>query len=346
MGQRSIRPEDERREIFSDFILLVTALARSNPSLIAIEDLHWIDATSEACLAEMVLTLSHVPLLVIVTHRPGYQPPWMGQSAASQIALPKLSTTESTVLVRSSWQAADLADTALQTIVNKAQGNPFFLEELTWTLADDRIDTPAIPNTVQAVLAARIDQLPQEEKRLLQLTAVIGQTAPVRLLQLVDSLETEQREACLASLQRAEFLYRRSLNNEDVVTFKHALTQDVAYQSLLERTRSGFHRSIATVLEQEFADVVEERPELLARHLMNSGDRERSIAQWRRAGERATARSADVEAIAHFRSALSLIDALPDMTARSKAEMDILLCLGVALQNVEGPGSPGSQPHV
>lgn len=335
-----IRPEDERREIFSDFNLLVTALAQLRPLLIAIEDLHWIDATSEACLAEIVLTMSQVPLLIIVTHRPGYQPPWMVQSAASQIALPKLSTTDSTVLVRSSWQAADLADTALKTIVNKAQGNPFFLEELTWALADDRIDTPAIPNTVQAVLAARIDQLPHQEKQLLQLAAVIGQTAPVRLLQLVDSLDMGQREECLVSLQRAEFLYRHPLNNEDVVTFKHALTQDVAYQSLLERTRSGFHRNIAEALEHEFADVVDENPELLARHLMNSGDRERSIAQWRRAGERAAARSADVEAIAHFRSALSLIDAIPDRSARAAVEMDILLCLGVALQNVEGPGSP------
>jgi len=144
-----------------------------------------------------------------------------------------------------------------------------------------------VPNTVQAVLAARIDQLPPREKQLLQLAAVIGSTVLVRLLKCVDGLDDDQRADSLAQLQRAEFLYSQWSDNEDVVVFKHALTREVAYQSLLDRTRTGFHRRIADVLEQGFGAIVEERPELLARHLMESGDAERAIAQWRLAGERA-----------------------------------------------------------
>lgn len=336
----SLSPDDQRRQTFSDFNHLITAMAQVNPLLIAVEDLHWIDATSEACLAEVALRLAHVPLLLIVTHRPGYQPPWMQQSSASQISLPKLSSANSAILVRSSRQSAEISPAVMDTIISKAQGNPFFLEELTWTFANSRPDAPTIPNTIQAVLAARIDQLQQREKRLLQLAAVIGPTIPIRLLELVDSLNEQDREDCLSYLQRAEFLYSQTVNQENIVAFKHTLTQEVAYQSLVERTRTAFHRNIAAALEQEFADVVEERPELLARHLTQSGEHERSIEQWCLAGERAAARSADVEAIAHFQAALSLIEVLPDLDNRAAMELSILLNLGVSLQNVEGPGSP------
>ncbi len=306
--------------------------------MIVVEDLHWIDATSEAWLSELVLRLAGIPVLLLVTYRPGYQAPWLHRSSAVQLALPRLTAVDSALLARSACGGTQISDAALERVVAKAQGNPFFLEELTRTLAAAPLDSPGLPDTVQSVLAARIDQLTPSDKRLLQMTAVVGTTVPLDLLRLVDGGGDLEREQGLNRLQGSEFLYEQRMENERTIVFKHALTQEVAYHSLLGETRRAIHQRIAHALQAHFPALTAERPELLAGHLTDAGDTTKAIEFWRAAGKRAAERSADREAVNHFENALTLMEAAGQREA-AEQRLAILLDQGVALQNVRGPGS-------
>src|SRR5688572_11292150 len=184
--------------------------------MLAVENLHWIDPTSEEWLASLVERLGDVPVLLLATYRPGYQPPWIRHSAATQMALPRLSPRDSLVVLRSMPQAAQLPGSVQEAIVAKAAGNPFFVEELTWTAVEhgDHAGTLPMPDTIEAVLAARIGRLPPEEKRLLQTAAVIGTEVPVPLLQRLAALPEDVLHRGLVHLQGGEFLYETHLSPE------------------------------------------------------------------------------------------------------------------------------------
>ena len=332
-------PEARRARTFATLHRLVAQAAQSQPCAIIVEDAHWIDPTSQAWLAELAMRLADMAVLLLVTYRPGYQAPWLRQSSATQLALPGLTAEDSAVLVQSAARTIALSQAALNGIVDKAHGNPFFLEELTWSVASGQVDIPAIPETVQAVLAARIDQLALEDKRLLQIASVIGPQVPVALLGHVDDLDHADRERGLVRLQQAEFLYERQALDERTVSFKHALTQDVAYHGLLKRTRQAIHRRIAQVLEDDPDAAVGDRLQLLAHHLIEAGETEHAIGYLRVAAKRAAERFADVEAITHFKTALTLIEDLDGRPELVSQELSLMLGLGVSLQAVKGPGS-------
>lgn len=335
----ALSPDERRAQTFDHLYALVAHVAASRPCVVVVEDLHWVDATSEAWLSGLAMRLAGMKLLLLVSYRPGYQAPWLPQSSATQLALSRLKSDDSVALVRSIPTSSPPSDMGMTRIVAKAQGNPFFLEELTWSVAAGREDSPAIPETVQAVLAARIDQLEPLDKQTLQIAAVVGADMPIGLLRAIDGSSEEQRQQCLIRLQAAEFLYERRSPPERVFAFKHALTRDVAYMSLVGRDRQAIHRRIADALEDGFEPLVAEQPELLAHHLTESGETERAFGYWRLAGKRAAERSADVEAIAHFETALSLLEGLPERDAFADQELAILLNLGVSYQNVQGPGA-------
>ncbi len=235
------------------FALLRQVIVHSSPSplLLVVEDLHWIDPTSEAWLASVVAGLAHRPMLLLVTYRPGYQPPWLGQSYATQLALPYLPAQESLRLVQATSQTDSVPDHLQQAIVSKAAGNPYFLEELTWSVLEHgNVDGPLrIPDTIQAVLAARIDRLPPATKRLLQLAAVIGTQVAYPLLRAIAGIPEEVLLQHLQQLQSVELLYEVSSLPAGVYAFKHALLQEVAYQSLLTSTRQADHQRLARILE-------------------------------------------------------------------------------------------------
>jgi predicted ATPase len=202
------------------------------------------------------------------------------------------------------------------------------------------LPTIRVPGTVQAMLAARIDRLPPEEKQLFQAAAVIGTEVPLPLLEAIAELPEAALHRGLAHLQAAEFLYETRLFPERAYTFKHALTQQVAYQSLLMITRQRYHARLARELEARFPETVETQPELLAYHCTEAGLAAQAIEYWQRAGERSTARSAYVEAVAHLTKGLEVLQMLPDTPERAQHELDMQLALGQALAVTKGAGAP------
>ncbi len=192
---------------------------------------------------------------------------------------------------------------------------------------------------MQAVLAARIDRLPPEEKQLLQAAAVIGTEVPLPLLEAIAELPEVVLHRGLAHLQAAEFLYETRLFPERAYTFKHALTQQVAYQSLLTSTRQRYHAQLAQALAAR-PETVETQPELLAHHYTEAGLAAQAVGYWQRAGERSNARSAYVEAVAHLTKGLEVLQTLPDTPARARHELDMQLALGQALPVTKGYAAP------
>jgi class 3 adenylate cyclase/DNA-binding winged helix-turn-helix (wHTH) protein len=241
--------------------------SQQRPLVIVVEDLHWIDATSEACLAALTQRLASAPILLLLTYRPGYRPPWMDKSYATQLAIHRLSPRESLQVMHSILQTEPIPGPLEQELLAKAEGNPFFLEELAWSIKEHSDHSPlTVPTTVQAVLAARIDLLPPEEKHLLQAAAVIGKEVPFALLQALTGHPEEVLRRGLRHLMAVEFLYETGLFPHHTFTFKHALTQEAAYQLLLKGTRQQYHAQIAQTLVERFPEIAERQPELLAHH--------------------------------------------------------------------------------
>ena len=245
-------------------------------------------------------SLALTPLLLLTTYRPGYRPLWTDKSYATQLALTRLTPEASRAVVESVPQTTPLSDALRREIVGKAAGNPFFLEELTRAVVAhaDRHATLVIPDTVQAVLAARLDQLPPEEKRLLQTAAVIGMDVPVPVLQAVAELPDDVLSRSLAHLQAVEFLYETRRVPEREYTFKHALTHEVAYGSLLQERRRALHVRILAALEALSADRLAEQVDRLAHHAMRGEVWDKAVTYGRQAGVRAVERSALREAAA------------------------------------------------
>ncbi len=217
--------------------------SRQRPLILEIEDLHWIDASSDECLTALVERMAGAPLLVLVTYRPGYRPAWIDKSYVTQVALQPLTSQDSLRVVQAVLPTAALTAPLVPQLLAKADGNPFFLEELARTVVEQGTDTPAhtVPDTVQAVLLARIDRLPATAKHLLQAAAVIGKDVALPLLQAVTDVSEEAMHRDLGHLQAAEFLYETYAPTASAYTFKHALTQEVAYQSLVRHTRQQYH---------------------------------------------------------------------------------------------------------
>jgi class 3 adenylate cyclase/predicted ATPase len=335
-------PQEHKVRTFALLQHLVLHDCRHQPLVLAIENLHWIDATSEAWLTALVEHLDGAAILLVVTHRPGYRPPWLAQSVATQVALPRLLPEESLTVVQSVLQTTPLPVPLLQTIITKAGGNPFFLEQLAWTVHEQGPHTEVLglPETIQTVLAARLDRLPSIAKRLLQTAAVIGTEVAVPLLQAVADLPTEALDQALAYLQAAECLTEMPLVPERRYTFKHALLQEAAYQSLWRSARQQLHQHIAQVLERQFPEISAAQPQLLAQHYAEAGQPAQAIPYWQRAGQRALERSAHTEAIRHFTHGLALLPALADTPEGIQHEVVLQTALGSALIATKGYAAP------
>lgn len=321
----SLSPEAINARIFATLRLMSLHGSQRRPIVFIIEDLHWIDRTSEACFAKLVESLAGAPILFLTTYRPGYRPPWMGTSYATQLAIHRLVPRESLTLVQSVWPHTQLPDSLLQEILARGEGNPFFLEELTRTVAESGELPPhtAVPNTIQGVLMARIDRLPEIPKRLLQTAAVIGRDFPLRLLKVVweepGSLETPLQE-----LQRLEFLYERIDVEEPEYSFKHALTQEVAYTSLLASRRQALHAAVGQALEQLFADRLEEAYARLAYHYAKTPETRKAVTYLTRFADQAARSFAHAEAVTALQEALTHAERLP-AAERSRWILEIVL---------------------
>jgi class 3 adenylate cyclase/tetratricopeptide (TPR) repeat protein len=315
--------------------------SQQQPLIVMVENLHWIDATSEEWLTLLVEHLIGAPILLLTTYRPGYRPPWIDKSYATQLSLSRLTSPDSLAVIQSIPQANGIPEDVVEAILTRAAGNPFFLEELTRAVVESGTSDvpPQVPDTVQAVLAARIDRLPHAEKRLLQMAAVIGKDVPFSLLAAVVELPEEAFAHELLRLQTAEFLYETCHGTPRTYTFKHVLTQEAAYQTLPQSARQQMHQRIAQVLVDDFPVTVEAQPEVLAYHYTEAGLSIPAVDYWQQAGQRAIERSAHVEAIVHLLRGLELLRALPETSPHVQQELTLRLTLGTALRVTKGYGA-------
>jgi len=319
-------PEAVRAKIFEVFRRLSIRGSRRRPLILVLEDLHWVDKVSEELLGLLAEDVSGAPIFLLAAYRPGYRPPWLDKSYAGQIPLNPLTRDDSLRVVRSVVRAERFVDQVTEEIVAKADGNPFFLEQLALHAGEARGPRSVlmVPNTIHEVVMARTDRLPDEIKRLLQTAAVIGREVPVRLLEAVcgerDPLVSQLRE-----LGRFEFVYERIEPEGAVYVFRHALTQEAVYGSLLEQHRRAYHGAVGRALEEIYTGRIDEVAELLAHHFGLSRDADKAVDYAILAAEKSQRRWANSEALTYFNDALHRLDAMPDTEANRLRRVDAVL---------------------
>jgi class 3 adenylate cyclase/tetratricopeptide (TPR) repeat protein len=314
---RGMAAEAKRRYTFEALRSLTLAGSARRPIVFAVEDLHWVDQASEDFLRYLAEHSTRAAVLVLGTYRPGYVPPWSGRSYASQIALPSLSPRDSERVVESVLGVQSLPGEIKTLICQKAEGNPFYLEELTRSFVDAGILARAnggyvlarsvtaqdVPDSVQGVIMARIDRLAEARKRTIQTAAVVGREFALRLLRRISDLQ-ERLEESLAELKALEFVYEKTLFPDLEYVFKHALVQDVAYASLLKPRRRALHELVGRAIEELYADALDEHAAELAHHFAQGEVWPKAFQYARRAGDRARAIFANREAVAFYTQAL------------------------------------------
>jgi class 3 adenylate cyclase/tetratricopeptide (TPR) repeat protein len=338
-------PPQRRRHTLEAIKHLLLRESQVQPLCLVFEDLHWIDAETQALLDSLVESLPTAQLLLLVNYRPEYQHGWGSKTSYTQLRLDPLPPASADEFLQALLGDDPSLAPLKQLLIARTHGNPFFLEESMRTLVETgilvgergayRLARPLeglqVPATVQAVLAARIDRLPPEEKRLLQTAAVIGTEVPWPLLQAIADEPEEALHRGLAHLQAAEFLYETSLFPERVYTFKHALTHEVAYGGLLRERQRLLHGRIVTAIEQRDADRLADQVERLAHHALRGEVWDKAVAYCRQAGDKAVARSAGREAVACFEQALVALEHLPEGRARHEQAIDVRFGLRSAL---------------
>jgi tetratricopeptide (TPR) repeat protein len=319
------------------------------PLLLVFEDLHWIDAETQALLDSLVESLPTARLLLLVNYRPEYQHGWGSKTYYTQLRLDPLAPASAAEVLQTLLGDHPSLAPLTPLLIARTGGNPFFLEESVHTLVETgalvgerqayrlvkTLDSLQVPATVLAVLAARIDRVPLEDKRLLQTAAVIGTEVPWPLLQAIAVVPEEALHQGLTRLQAAEFLYEARLFPELAYTFKHALTHEVAYGSLLQERRRALHARIVEAMEGLSADRLTEQVERLAHHAVRGELWDKALGYCRQAGGRAAARSAYREAVAYFEQALAALAHLPECHDALEQAIDLRLDLRNALQPLD-----------
>jgi predicted ATPase len=344
----------KKEKTFAALLRQLEALARQNPVLMIFEDLHWIDPSSRELLDRTIERIASLPVLLFATFRPEFAPPWSGLPQVTALTLARLDRRTGTAMVESIAGNAALSGEAAAEIVERADGVPLFVEELTKavleaggrgegiekTLARAVAPSAAVPAALHASLMARLDRLGRAPKEIAQIAAAIGREFSYGLLAPVAERGEGELQDALSHLADAGLIFRRGDPPYATYLFKHALVRDAAYASLLRAKRQELHARVAAALEQDFADIVERQPELIAQHLSAAGAAARAIEYWFKAGERAKAHSANREAVAQLRAALQLAEQLPDPTERAAWELRISIALGPALMVTTSSGAP------
>jgi class 3 adenylate cyclase/tetratricopeptide (TPR) repeat protein len=314
-GLARLTPEAIKTHTFDTLKQMSLQGSQRRPLIFEVEDLHWIDQTSEAYLASLVESMAGAAILLLTTYRPGYRPPWLDKSYTAQLVLRSLALPDAFTVVRSISQHAALPDHVVRMIVDKGEGNPFFLEELTRAVLDHTAfqTTLTVPDTVQGVLMARLDRLLEAPKRLLQTASVLGREFPPHLLAAIWD-GPGPLSPLLQELRQLEFLYERSGSEGLLYVFKHALTQEVAYESLLTTRRQTLHAAAGQALEAQYADRLEEVYDRLAYHYARTNEADKAVTYLSRFAEKAARSYAHAEALTALQEALSHIERLPGGT--------------------------------
>jgi class 3 adenylate cyclase/predicted ATPase len=351
---RLLDPPQRRQRTLMALKRVLLHESQVQPLLLVCEDLHWIDTETQALLDSLVESLPTARLLLLVNYRPEYQHGWGSKTYYTQLRLDPLPPASADAFLHALLGDDPSLAPLTPLLIARTEGNPFFLEESVRTLVETEglVGAPGayrlaqalaaiqVPATVQAVLAARIDRLPPEEKRLLQTAAVLGTEVPVPLLQAMAEVPEEALQRGLAHLQAAEFLYETRLFPDLAYTFKHALTHEVAYNAVLLERRRVLHERAAQAIEGLWQDRLPEHYPKLAHHYSRSGNTAKAVDYRHRAGQQAMERSAYAEAVSHLTTALDLLTTLPETRERSQHELGVQMTLGQALVATKGVAAP------
>src|SRR5215470_17694194 len=348
----NLSPQRKKERTLEALIGRLESLARRRPVLIIFEDAHWIDPTSRELLDLTVERVRNLPVLMLVTFRPEFQP-WIGEPHVTMLALDRLDERNRSALVGEIVGGTALPDNVVAQIVERTDGVPLFIEELTKSVLESGLlreeegryvlDGPlpalAIPTSLHASLMARLDRL-ASVRQLAQIGAAFGRWFRYTSLRAVAGLTEEELQASLTRLVASELVFQSGSPPDAIYTFKHALVQESAYNSLLRNTRQQLHGRIAETLEARFPELIDSQPELFARHYTEAGLIEKSVFYWSKAAQRSVARSAMAEAAAQFQKGLDQLTLLPDDFARQRQELELRSSLGIVLQSVKGYAAP------
>jgi tetratricopeptide (TPR) repeat protein len=309
---------------------MILGAATQRPVVIVVEDVHWVDKASEEVFASVAAGLPGAAVLLVSTYRPGFQPPWMTRSFATQLALSPLSPEDSGTMLRSLLDA-DVPEPVSRMILDKAEGNPFFVEEIYRAVAGQRHPgtMPAVPDTIEEVLLARIERLPEEPRRVLETAAVLGREFPWAVLETVWR-GSGALESHVALLTDHEFLYQRTGRRERTYVFKHTLTQQVAYASLAPARQRELHAMAGQAFARLFADRPEEAYDRLAYHYGRTEDAAKAVEYLSGLAARAARGGAHEEAVHAWQEALKHVERLPP-DARDRRRLELLVALSGSL---------------
>ena len=345
-----LEPKEKREKIFEALRDLFVRESQRNPLVLIVEDLHWIDKTSEEFLDYFIGWLATTPLLLILLYRPEYTHRWGNKSYFTAIRVDQLPLSTSAELVQSILTEGKMVPELRDLILTKAAGNPLFMEELTHSLMENgsiekkndhyllrRTPTDIeIPDTIQGIIAARMDRLDDSLKRIMHVASVIGREFAFRLLQAITDMR-EELKSHLLNLQGLEFIYEKRLFPELEYVFKHALTQEVAYNSLLLARRKEIHERIGHAIEEIYPDRLGEFYEMLAYHYSRSDNRESAYHYAKLSGNKAMKSCSNREALSYYKEALSIIREQPESAENKREILDVMLLTGVPMEYLGYP---------
>jgi class 3 adenylate cyclase/predicted ATPase len=348
-----LSPQQRKKQIFRALLDQLAGLAARQPVLVVYEDVHWADPTTLELIGRVVEQVQRLAVLVLITFRAEFVPPWAGHGHVTALSLSRLGRRQGGVLVARVAGGKPLPPEVLGQILVRTDGVPLFVEELTKAVLEsgllreegDRyaltgpLPPLAIPATLQDSLMARLDRL-APIKEVAQVAACLGREFDHAVLAAVSPLPEPALSGALDQLVEAELIFRRGVPPEASYIFKHALVCDAAYQSLLKSRRQQLHGRIASVLEARFPELAETQPEVLAQHCAEAGLTEKAVAYWHQAGKLAAQRSALAEAVTQLHRGLELLPRLSDRAERGRLEVELQVTLGYVLMISKGVAAP------
>jgi class 3 adenylate cyclase/predicted ATPase len=348
----TLTPQKRKEKTLHAQVGQVEGLARRQPVLMVWEDVHWSDPTTRESLDLLVERVPSLPVLVIITFRPEFTSPWVGRPHVTLLSLSRLPPRQRAEMIVQVTGGKSLPKEIADEIVDRTDGVPLFIEELTKAVVESgmvtkaadqfhsigRVTSIAIPTSLHASLLARLDRL-APVREVAQIAAVLGRQFSHELISAVAFLPQQQLDDALVQLVGAELIFRRGMPPDAEYTFKHAMVQDAAYSTLIRSRRQQIHSRIAATLEEKFQDVVMAQPEQLARHCAEAGLVEKAVGFWLIAGQQAVGRSANAEALSHLGRGLELLKEMSDATEVRQQEIRLLVTRAVALRIAKGYGS-------
>jgi len=346
-------PQERKEKTLQILVAQIEGMAARQPVAIIFEDVHWSDPTSLELLDMTIDRITSLPVLLIITFRPEFTPPWAGRPHVTVLTLNRLSVRQRAEMIAHLAGGTALPKEIADQIGDRTDGVPLFVEELTKSvmesglpaeLGDRRAESGpvaalAIPTSLQASLLARLDRV-ASTREVAQIGAMLGRSFSHELISAVAGIPQPRLNESLKQLATAGLIFQHGTPPHAEYAFKHALVQDVAYDTMLRSRRKQLHGRIAAILEGQFPEIIETRPEVLARHCVEAGLAERAVGYLRKVGERAIARGAMPEAVAQLRKGLELLSRLPNDGRRQEQELDLQLMFGRGLMATKGYGAP------